>query len=344
MNIEKISLLPIFQAPMAGGITTPNLVATVSNTGAVGSFGFAYSSAKKIDKDLIEVRRLTKNPINANFFIFPQNVNLSGKQSANANKALNELPLLLNNPSVDLPTTYFPLLEKQLEPIWIHKPEFLTFHFGVPPKRFLRQARSLGIKVGITATCAKEASQIQSQGADFIIAQGVEAGGHRGTFNASNKIDKKLCTLDLLRDLKKQFKIPIVCAGGIMNGKDISDFLNEGAIAVQMGTAFLCCDEAGTNSVYKNYILKEKERRTVYTRGFSGRWARCLENEFTSLMEGKTVLPFPLQFNLTAILRKLAEEEGNGEYQSFYAGKHFKKARKLPAATLISKLADEMNN
>ena len=128
-----------------------------------------------------------------------------------------------------------------------------------------------------------------------------------------------------------------------MNGEDIANVLNEGAVAVQMGTAFLCCDEAGTNSTYKNYILEKKERRTVYTRGFSGRWAQCLENEFISLMHGKSILPFPLQFNLTTRLRNFAVDTGNGEYQTFYAGENFQKARALPVTELINQLAKEMN-
>ena len=338
-----LSGLPIFQAPMAGGITTPELVSAVSNSGAVGSFGFAYSSKKKIDEDLTEVRKLSGNPVNANFFIFPKEITISPKHFVNANKNLNKLPLFRNNPSTDLPSVNVPVLEQQLEPIWLHKPEYLTFHFGLPPKHVLKKAHSLGIKVGVTATCENDANKIQTFGADFIVAQGIEAGGHRGTFNKSNKGDEKLCISELLRVLKKNIKIPIICAGGIMDGGDIASVLNEGAVAVQMGTAFLCCDEAGTNSTYKNYILEKKERRTVYTRGFSGRWARCLENEFISLMHGKSVLPFPLQFNLTTRLRNFAEDTRNGEYQAFYAGENFQKTRALPAAKLINRLAQEMN-
>ena len=341
--MELLSGLPILQAPMAGGITTPKLVAAVSNSGAVGSFGFAYSSRKKIDEDLTEVRKLSGNPVNANFFIFPKDITISPKQCASANKNLNDLPLRFKNPSMDLPSIYVPLLEQQLEPIWIHKPKYLTFHFGLPPKHVLKKAHSLGIKVGITATCEKDANKIQAHGADFIVAQGIEAGGHRGTFNKSSKGDEKLSVRQLLRVLKKNIKIPVICAGGIMNGEDIASVLNEGAVAVQMGTAFLCCDEAGTNSTYKNYILEKKERRTVYTRGFSGRWARCLENEFTSLMHGKSVLPFPLQFNLTTTLRNFAVDTRNGEYQTFYAGKYFHKARALPVSKLINQLVKEMN-
>ena len=341
MNLEEH--IPIIQAPMAG-VTTPELVAAVSNTGAIGSFGFAYSNAEKIDSDLSEARKLTDKPINANFFVFPKQHTLSDKDYKIANDVLESLPLTSVTSYQSLSASFPPSLERQLEPIWKHKPKFITFHFGLPPKHILQRAQSLGIYVGVTATCLEEAMAIQNRGADFVIAQGIEAGGHRGTFFVDGKEDQKLPTFELLKVLKGQCVLPIVCAGGIMNGSDIVTYLNEGAIAVQMGTSFLCCHEAGTNPVHKKYILEERQRKTVYTKGFSGRWAQCIENEFTLLMENKYVLPFPLQNTLTSSLKKLAVKTENGEYQSLNAGTEFKKARSLPAAKLISELVSEMGD
>ena len=337
MNLE--GHIPIIQAPMAG-VTTPELVAAVSNTGAIGSFGFAYSNAEKIDSDLSEARKLTDKPINANFFVFPEQHTLSDKDYKIANDVLESLPLTSVTSYQSLSASFPPSLERQLEPIWKHKPEFLTFHFGLPPKHILQRAQSLGMCVGVTATCLEEAKAIQNLGADFVVAQGIEAGGHRGTFSADGKGDQKLTTFGLLKVLNGKCALPIVCAGGIMKGEDIVTYLNEGAIAVQMGTAFLCCHEAGTNPVHKKYVLEERQRKTVYT----GRWAQSIENEFTLLMESKYVLPFPLQNTLTSSLRKLAVKTENGEYQSLYAGTEFKKARALPAAKLISELVSEMDD
>ena len=336
--------VPIIQAPMAGGITTPELVAAVSNTGAIGSFGFAYSSAGKIDSDLCEVRKLTDKSINANFFFFTEMDAPPDKDCKIAIEILESLPLKAVIPDSSLSAPFFLSLEHQLEPIWKHKPEMLTFHFGLPPKHILQKAQSLGMSVGITATSLEEAEAIQNHGADFVVAQGVEAGGHRGTFSADDKGDKKLSTFELLKVLKGECLLPIVCAGGIMSGEDIVTHLSEGAATVQMGTSFLCCNEAGTNPIHKKYILEERERETVYTKGFSGRWAQSIQNEFTSLMENEYVLPFPMQYTLSSSLRKHAVKTGNGEYQSLWAGTEFKKARALPAAKLISELMSEMGS
>ena len=222
------------------------------------------------------------------------------------------------------------------------------YHIGTDDEISIKElanvlAQSLGIHVGVTATCLEEAKAIQELGADFIVAQGIEAGGHRGTFSVEGEGDSKLSTFQLLKVLKDESMLPIICAGGIMTGSDIVAYLNSGAAAVQMGTSFLCCHEAGTTPIHKKYILEKRHRETVYTQGFSGRWAQSIRNEFTSLMEGKPVLSFPLQNTLTSALRKLAVQSENGEYQSLWAGRGFGKARALPAAELISELISEIS-
>ena len=320
--------VPIIQAPMAGGYTPPKLVGAVSNAGAIGSFGFSYSDTSQINNDLIEARKLTQGVINSNFFIFPETKLPSNKELLKAVNALKSLPL---NVEYTIPSKpFYPSLHQQLEPIWKHKPQLLTFHFGLPPKGVIEKAHSYGIFVGVTATCIEEAFEIEKSGSDFIVAQGIEAGGHRGTFESDAIDDKKLSTFELSKVLVKKCSIPIVSAGGIMNGRDIKKFLNEGAVAVQMGTAFLCCNEAGTNQIHREYILDKKKRKSVFTKNFSGRYARGIDNEFISLMNGKDILPFPLQNSLTTPLRKEASKSKNGEYQSFWAGKEFKKAQSLP--------------
>ena len=334
--------LPIIQAPMAGGITPPMLVAAVSNAGAVGSFGFAYSKAEKIDADLSEVRLFTKRPINANFFIFSKPRLSTAQDWQIATEALVSLPFSRGTLYQAGSQPFYPDLDKQLEPIWTHKPEILTFHFGVPPKNVLEKAKSLGIYVGVTATCVEEAEAIQSSGADFIVAQGIEAGGHRGTFSEEGVGDQKHPTFDLLQMLRERCTLPIISAGGIMNGADIVKHTNQGATGVQMGTSFVCCDESGADPVHKKYVLEERERHTVYTKAFSGRWAQSIQTEFTSLMKDKFVLPFPLQNTLTGSLRSYAAIKKNGEYQSLWAGRGFREARSLPAAKLISEFVLEM--
>ena len=175
--------LPIIQAPMAGGISSPSLASAVSNFGGIGSFGFAYSTPEEINSTLNITRKLTKGPINTNFFVFDLVDSPSPQRNAEALKALKSLPIA-KNLLLKLPDKpYFPDLELQLEPIWLHKPQILTFHLGIPPRDVIDRARGLGILVGVTATSLYEADLIEKAGAGFIIAQGIEAGGHRGKFS-----------------------------------------------------------------------------------------------------------------------------------------------------------------
>lgn len=335
---------PIIQAPMAGGVCTPQLVAAVANAGGVGSFGFAYSTPKKITEDLLAARALTKGPINANFFIFtPTALPGSGTQ-ATALAALESLPIAKQafETAPAIPTEpFYPDINEQLAPVWQHKPDILTFHFGIPPVAVVDQARALGIAVGMTATCVADALAIEAAGADFIVAQGIEAGGHRGVFEVDAQ-DDMLTTLQLTLKLAMHCSIPIVSAGGIMDGADVRAVLNAGATAAQLGTAFLCCDESGASAAHKRYLLTEGKRGSVLTRSFSGRPARGIVNAYIQQMQGKTNLPFPIQNTMTAPMRKWATDTDNGEYQSLWAGTGYHRARAMPAADLLRALSEEM--
>ena len=335
--------LPIIQAPMAGGITTASLVGAVSEAGGIGSFGFAYSSATEIKKQLQKVRKITKNPINANFFVFPETNKCEDIEFQKAVRSLQDLPINFDRENTPIKPPYNPSLEAQLETIWREKPEVLTFHFGVPDEQIITQAKSLGITVGVTVTNIRNAELVFRAGVDFFIAQGSEAGGHLGYFQAAD-FDTKMTALKLLELLKQKFNLPIISAGGIMDGCDIRKYLKSGAAGVQMGTAFLCCNEAGTSTTYKKYVLEKKKRPTEFTRSFSGRWARSIQNEFTIHMKDKNILPFPIQNTLTSKLRTIANANKNGEYLSLWAGKEFARARALSVADLLHELSLEMKH
>ena len=326
---------------MAGGITTPQLVAAVANHGGVGSFGFAYSTPEKIHADLVMAQSLTGGPINANFFVFSPVCLPSEQIQKNAMQALGSLGVA-GVQSLALPVEpFYPNLLEQLEPIWKTRPAILSFHFGLPPEGVIEKAHALGIAVGINATSLTEALAIESAHADFIVAQGIEAGGHRGQFDLQAK-DEVLNTLELTTQLAKHCYIPIVAAGGIMNGAHIKNALAKGAQAVQMGTAFLCCDESGTPPSYRHYLMHKQERPTTLTRAFSGRFARGLENTFTRTMQDQTTLPFPIQNTLTGPLRQWAVAQNDAEYQSLWAGTAYAQVRSMTTKDLMQQLRNEI--
>ena len=361
--------IPVIQAPMAGGVCTPALVAAVARAGGVGSFGFAYSTPQKIAEDLMAARALVNNGssagnggnadnggnvspsrqarssvINANFFVFkPVALPESDIQQA-AMQALQNIPVsqdVFDTPPKIPSTPFYPDLHEQIAPVWQHKPDILTFHFGIPDASIVEHAHALGIAVGMTATCATEAQAIEAAGADFIVAQGIEAGGHRGIFDI-NDVDEELSTLELTRQLVKQISVPVVAAGAIMDGSDIRAALNAGATAAQMGTAFLCCEESGATPAHKAFLLNEGQRGSVITKGFSGRPARGIRNTFIDHMQDQAVLPFPIQNTFTGGMRKWAAQTNNGEYQSLWAGTEYHRARNMPVDQLMTRFVTEM--
>lgn len=326
---------------MAGGITTPQLVAAVANNGGVGSFGFAYSAPEKIQADLVAAQSLTSGPINANFFVFSP-VSLPSEQTQlNAIQALRSLDVN-GVQSLAIPAApFYPNLMEQLEPVWKTRPTILSFHFGLPPDGVIAKAHALGISVGISATSLAEALAIESADADFVVAQGIEAGGHRGQFDWQAE-DEALSTLELTAQLAKHCRIPIVAAGGIMNGAHIQKALARGAQAAQLGTAFLCCDESGASASYRQFLLHKQDRPTVMTKAFSGRYARGIENTFTKRMQDQTILPFPIQNTMTGPLRQWANTQHNAEYQSLWAGTAYAQVRSISTTDLMQQLRHEI--
>lgn len=338
MGMTPFPNIPLIQAPMAGGITTPALVSAVANAGAIGSFGFAYSSADKIASDLKEARAATTGLINANFFIIDPTDAPAPDAVKKAAAALAQLPF----PPVDTDDVLSQApalhLADQLAPLWDLPPDYLTFHFGIPSAAIIERAKSLGIAIGITATSLDEARQIAQAGADFIIAQGQEAGGHRGTFTPDCTDDERLDTIALTKRLSQEIALPIASAGGIMSGANIKDALGAGASLVQMGTAFLCASEAGTNQSYRAALMAKDGKPTCFTRHFSGRVARSIQNAFVTDMQDKPYLPFPYQNKLTASVRGQAARQEDYEYQSLWAGSHYRQVIAAPAADIIAQL------
>jgi nitronate monooxygenase len=219
-----------------------------------------------------------------------------------------------------------------------------SFTFGVLPGDAIAAIKARGMFLMGTATNVEEAVTLERAGVDAVVAQGSEAGGHRGTFGEPFEAGM-IGTVALVPQVADAVKVPVVASGGLMDGRGIAAALALGASAVQMGTAFLTCDEAGIPQAYKDAILTAREDATRLTRAFSGRPARGIANRFMMEMEasgiGEDILPFPLQNTLTRPLRAAAAQQARPEYLSLWAGQGLRLARRQSASELVARLAQE---
>jgi len=334
---------PIIQAPMAGGPTTPELVAAVSAAGALGSFGHAYTAAETIRSDANGVRTRTARPFNLNLFVAPVVAEAPLEQQRAAIAAVR--PLFEEHGLAvpeRVPPPYAPDLATQLEAVCDLRPAVCTIHLGELLPAVLARIRGLGIRLGSAATSVREARHLEGLGADFIIAQGGEAGGHRGTFLGSWE-QAMTGTLALVRQIVRAVRVPVVAAGGIMDGAGIAAVLALGAQAAQLGTAFVVCPESGAPATHKKAIVDMDGDETTMTRAFSGKPARGVRNRFTEVAEreGWPLLPFPAHGKLTAPLRQASARAGSADLFSAWSGQAGSLARPLPAAELVRVLVDE---
>jgi nitronate monooxygenase len=333
---------PIIQAPMAGGPSTPELIAAVSNAGALGSLGSAYSTPEQIAADIEKIRALTDKPFNVNLFAGGYTPE-SQVDAAPMLALLAEIHEALRIPPPKLPPWPINPFEKQLEAVLEARPAVFSFTLGIPRPQAMARLKVAGIAIFGTATTRQEGKMLEASGVTAIVAQGAEAGSHRGTF-AGPFESAMIPTSELVRSLRAAVSTPIIASGGLMDGRDIAEAIARGASAAQLGTAFLVCPEAGTPEAYRRAMLTARADTTVITRAFSGRPARGLLNTFISKLEGKEkiILPFPLQNALTRPMRTAAAQLGESGYLSLFVGQGVTRARAMPAAELVQRLAAEM--
>ncbi len=330
---------PIVQAPMAGGITTPELVAAVSNAGGLGSIGAAYLSPGQIIETSVRIRALTSRPFGINLFVGGYRTIPNGADPAPILKVLTEI-----HKTLDLPPPHVPKLppdpcREQYEAVIEARPAVFSFTFGVLDRKLIQRLKLRGVAVAGTATTVAEAEALESAGVDAIVAQGSEAGGHRGTFAGSFEASM-VPTLDLVRGIRAVTKLPVIASGGLMDRGDSAAAMEAGASTIQAGTAFLACPESGASPAYKQAILSAKVDTTVVTRAFSGRPARALRNGFIDRLAGieDHILPFPIQNALTRPMRTAAAQKGVAEYLSLWAGKGVARVEAQTAAEVIARL------
>lgn len=329
--------LPIFGAPMGGGPSTPALAAAVSNAGGLGSLAGGYLTPSALEAEIRETRERTAKPFAINLFTLDVPPVPSDAAIEAANRALDRYRDELQIPHAARPAKFGERYEEQAEVILAAKPALFSFTFGIPPRALLDRFRAAGIVTMGTATNVAEALALRDAGVDAICAQGAEAGGHRGTFLGSRE-EGLIGTFALVPLIVDAVELPVVAAGGIMNGEGIAAALALGADAVALGTAFLLTPEAGTSAPYRA-ALRERTRSTAITRSFSGRDARGIDNRF--MHEFEATLEYPYQNALTRDLRAAAAKAGRSEFLSLWAGQAFALATEQPAAEIVARLVAE---
>ncbi|MGG4039137.1 NAD(P)H-dependent flavin oxidoreductase [Heyndrickxia ginsengihumi] len=334
---------PIIQAGMAGGVTSPELVAAVSNAGALGSIGAGYMTMESLENTIQTVKTLTTNPFSVNIFV-PEQTAVTEEEIASANELLNPIRKQLGmDPTYKRPMINDELFHKQIDLIIQHRVPICSFTFGIPPKNEIARLKEKGIILIGTATSVNEALLNEKAGMDMIVAQGSEAGGHRGSFATAFDL-AMIGTMALVPQIVDAVSIPVIAAGGIMDGRGVLASLILGAQAVQTGTAFVTCIESGAHPLHKQAILEGTEDQTVVTATFSGKPARGMNNKFIQMLQDQqhNILPYPYQNVLTQDIRKEAGKQNRPEFLALWSGQHPRSSRQIHAAELIMGLAAQV--
>jgi nitronate monooxygenase len=335
---------PIIQAPMAG-VSTPRLAAEVSNAGGLGSLGLGINTAAQARQLVEEMRALTDRPFNLNLFCHVPAQRDAAREAA----WLAHLAPLFDSAGIAVPSAldeiYKSFLEDEamFETLLALRPAVLSFHFGLPSSEWLAAFHEAGIYTMATATNLHEAEIIEQAGVNAIVAQGIEAGGHRGMFDPDAP-DERLSTSVLVRLLVKHSRLPIVAAGGIMDGAGVKAALDLGAAAAQLGTAFILCPESSASDAYRANLKSERAMRTMLTASISGRPARGMVNQLIARGEAPGSPPpaaYPVAYDAAKQLHGAAAKAGNHEFAAQWAGQGAPLSREMPAAELLRLLASE---
>lgn len=330
-SLQSFLEMPVIQAPMAG-VTTPQFAAACSNAGALGSIGAGYLSAKALTEAIQQMKQLTSRPFQVNLFV-PEHQEASELQLQRAKQALQQIAETLGTPQWTASWSC-PDLEGQIQAVIDGQVPVCSFTFGIPEQHLIDRLKQHGVFLIGTATTAEEARLIEQAGMDAVVLQGIEAGGHRGSFTDGENLPLET----LLAETKDHVQIPIIAAGGIAAREHIEYFLANGAAAVQIGTALLASDESSANPFYKQALLQAKEHSTVLTTAFSGKPARGIENTFMIQMKNASIAPYPFQNDLTKALRAAALTAGQPEYMSLWAGENVHLIQQGTVAELLQSL------
>jgi nitronate monooxygenase len=344
MTASFLTPLPLIQAPMAG-VSTPELAAAVSNAGALGSLGIGASSPDQAQRMIRRTRELTDKPFNVNLFCHAPALRNTARESAWIERLRPEFMRFGAQPPCELHEIYRTFINNagMLDVLLAERPAVVSFHFGLPDSAALLALNQVGIITLACATCVSEAELIASVGINFIVAQGEEAGGHRGIFDPQAR-DERLSTRELVRAIRRVTDVPVIAAGGMMDGEDIALALATGAVAAQLGTAFILCPESAADEGYRATLASERARRTVLTRTLSGRLARGIANRLTLLPDQQEMADYPVAYDLAKALHRIASQQNCQEYAAHWAGTGAQRARPMPAGRLVATLAEEIRS
>jgi len=331
--------LPIIQAPMAG-VQGNELAVAVSDAGGLGSLPCAMLGPDAIAKELSAIRASTRKPYNVNFFCHTP-PEPSPEREARWRETLSRY---YEEFGIDVGTIQAgpgrsPFSLEAADVLEAFKPPVVSFHFGLPPPHLLARVRSWGSRILSSATTIDEALWLESHGVDAIIAQGLEAGGHRGIF-LSNDLTTQMGTLALVRQVVQAVKIPVIAAGGIADAHGVAAAMALGAVGAQIGTAYLLCPESRTSATHRAALTSDAARHTVLTNLFTGRPARGIVNRLIRECGpiSDAVPAFPLATAAIAPLRAHAEGQGSGEFSPLWAGQNASGAKAVPAGELTRAL------
>jgi nitronate monooxygenase len=336
--------VPVIQAPMAG-TSTPALAAAVSNAGGLGSLGMGATTVEGARAMIRETRALTRKPFNVNLFVHAPATADAEREARWLAYLAPEFARFSAEPPAALREIYKSSVDDDamLAMLVEERPAVVSFHFGLPKPHIVKGLHDAGIVLLASATSLDEATQIERAGIDAIVAQGIEAGGHRGVFDPRQP-DEGLGTLALVRVLVRHTHLPVIAAGGIMDGAGIAAVLALGAQAAQLGTAFVASPESAADAAYRAVIANPAVRTTLIT-SISGRPARGVDNRLAELGRAPDRPPFPdypIAYDVGKALHAAAKAQGNYDYAPHWAGQAVRLSRAMPAAELVATLMREV--
>jgi nitronate monooxygenase len=333
---------PIIQAPMAGSVLS-DMVVAVSEAGGLGSLPCALLSVEQARSELEIIRKQSSRPINVNFFCHqPPRIDPAREMIWRQRLDAYFVELGLDNNTAIQSGNRAPFDDKMCDLVMEFHPEVVSFHFGLPDKNLLARVRRADAKIISSATSVDEARWLEDQGCDAIVAQGYDAGGHRGVF-LTQDVSTQVGTMALVPQVVDAVRVPVIAAGGIADARGIVAAFALGAAAVQIGTAYLLCQEAKISSVHRQALRHAKDNETVVTNVFTGRPARGIVNRLIREVGPMSdVAPeFPLAAAALAPLRSKSEMAGSGDFTPLWSGQAARLSQALPAAELTQRLAAE---